>query len=293
MSTALLRAFGAYFLWGIFPLYFIFLADVAPLEVLAHRVVWAALLLLIIMASMGYLGQLRQLINSKVELAWLALASVMLSINWGTYIYAINTGHTLEASLGYFINPLVNIMLAMLFLGERMNACQWSAIALAATGIAIQLVQLGSLPIISIALAFSWGVYGLLKKKVRLPALTALTTETLVILPLAIAYLCYLADQASLSFASGTRYDWLLPLSGVVTVFPLLLFGSAAKQLTYITLSFMQYMTPTIVFVIAVFVFGETLVAAKLLTFGFIWLGLALFSFDSVYSYRKKHRLND
>ncbi|ROS05328.1 chloramphenicol-sensitive protein RarD [Sinobacterium caligoides] len=288
MSTALLRALGAYLLWGIFPLYFVLLADVAPLEVLAHRVLWASVLLLAVMAVLGQLSQLKQLCKNKGLLLWLSLAAVMLSINWGTYIYSISTNQALEASLGYFINPLVNIVLAMLFLGERLSRAQWIAIALAATGIVLQLWQLGSLPLISIALAFSWGIYGLIKKKVKLPALAALTAETLVMLPLAIAYLCYLQSQGQLAFSRELHYTWLLPLSGIVTALPLFLFGAAAKQLSFITLSFLQYMTPTMVFFIAIFVFAEPLSVTKLWTFGFIWLGLAIFSLDSLRQHRRR-----
>ncbi|CAH0992319.1 Protein RarD [Sinobacterium norvegicum] len=291
ISPALLRALGAYILWGVFPLYFILVADVAPFEVLAHRVVWAMVLLLAVMAAMGKLAELWAVLCQRQEMLWLSIAAVMLSINWGTYIYAISSSQTLEASLGYFINPLVNIVLAMLFLSERVNRMQALAIGLAAVGIVIQLVFIGTLPLISLSLAFSWGIYGLIKKKISSPALTSLTAETVVMLPLALVYLWYLYQRGDLSFLLQPQYDYILPLSGLVTALPLFLFGAAAKQLTFISLSFLQYITPTMVFLIAVLYFGEALTVEKMATFSLIWLSLAIFTYDGIRGYRRSRRV--
>jgi chloramphenicol-sensitive protein RarD len=291
ISPALLRALAAYMLWGLFPLYFILVADVAPLEVLSHRVVWAMVLLLAVTVATGKLGELWAVFRRRKDILWLSVAAIMLSINWGTYIYAISSSQALAASLGYFVNPLVNIVLAMLFLAERLNRMQAIAIAIAAIGITIELILIGTLPLISLSLACSWGIYGLIKKKVSPPALTSLTAETVMMLPLALGYLLYLYQSGEMSFLYQPHYDFILPLSGLVTALPLFLFGAAAKQLSFISLSFLQYITPTMVFLIAVLYFGEVLTTAKLTTFGLIWLSLAIFSYDGVRKYRRSRRL--
>ena len=277
---ALARAFGAYLLWGLFPLYFQFVTEVAPAEVLAHRVVWALAFLLVILCVCRKLGEFRSLLGDRKQMLWLSAGAFLVAINWFTYIYAISNNQALEASLGYFINPLVNIILAMLLLGERLTRNQMIALSLAAIGIGVQLFEVGSLPWVSLSLALSWGGYSLVKKKMQTPALTALSAETLVLLPLALGYMLWLQAHGELSFASNSYYSWLLPLAGLITALPLLLFGAAAKQLSLVSLSFIQYLTPTMIFIIALLVFNEPLSQSKLITFALIWTGLLFFSLD-------------
>ena len=279
---ALARALGAYLLWGLFPLYFQQLSEVAALEILAHRIVWALVVLLIILLAYRRLGEFSRLLRDRKNMFWLSLGSLMIATNWFVYIYAINHGRALEASLGYFINPLVNIVIAMLLLGERLSRNQMIAILLAAMGISVQLFEAAGLPWISVTLALSWGSYSLIKKKMQAPALTALSAETLVLAPLALGYLLWLQSQGGLVFGQNIYYNSLLPLAGLVTALPLLLFGAAAKQLSLVTLSFIQYITPSMLFIIALVVFDEPLTQSKAITFACIWAGLIFFSLDQL-----------
>lgn len=279
---ALARALAAYLLWGLFPLYFQLISEVASLEVLAHRIVWALIVLLIILLAYRQLGAFGQLLRNRKNMLWLSIGALMMATNWFVYIYAISNERTLEASLGYFINPLINIMLAMILLGERLSRNQSIALALAAIGISVQLIETAGLPWISLALALSWGSYSLIKSRMQAPALTALSAETFVLAPLALGYLLWLQNHGELVFGQSSYYNSLLPLSGLVTALPLLLFGAAAKQLSIVTLSFIQYMTPTMLFIIALTVFDEPLTQSKAITFACIWAGLFFFSLDQL-----------
>lgn len=279
---ALARALGAYLLWGLFPLYFQQISEVAPLEVLAHRIVWALAVLLVILLAYKQLGEFGRLLRDRKNMLWLSMGAIMMATNWFVYIYAISNERALEASLGYFINPLINIILATILLGERLSKNQTIALALASVGISVQLFETAGLPWISLTLALSWGSYSLIKKKMQAPALTALSAETLVLAPIALGYLLWLLNQGDLVFGRSADYNILLPLAGLVTALPLLLFGAAAKQLSLITLSFIQYMTPTMIFLIALFLFDEPLSTSKLVTFAFIWAGLIFFSLDQL-----------
>jgi len=279
---ALIRALGAYLLWGLFPLYFQLISDVPALEVLAHRIVWALAVLLVILLVYRQLGEFGRLLRDRKNMLWLCLGALMMATNWFVYIYAISNERVLEASLGYFINPLINIMLATVLLGERLSRNQTIALVLAAIGIGVQLFEAAGLPWISLVIALSWGSYSLIKKKMQAPALTALSAETLVLAPAALGYLVWLQSQGDLVFGQRVDYNILLPLAGLVTALPLLLFGAAAKQLSLVSLSFMQYITPSIIFMIALLVFNEPLSLSKALTFGFIWAGLIFFSLDQL-----------
>jgi len=285
---ALARALGAYLLWGLFPLYFQHIREVAPLEVLAHRIVWALAVLLLILLAYRQLGAFRKLLSDRKNMLWLSLGALMMATNWFVYIYAISHERALEASLGYFINPLINIILAVLLLGERFTRNQMIALALAGVGISVQLVETAGLPWISLVLALSWGSYSLIKNKMQTPALIALSAETLVLAPAALCYLLWLQSQNELVFGQSFYYNSLLPLAGLVTALPLLLFGAAAKHLSLVTLSFIQYMTPSMIFIIALTVFDEPLTDSKAITFTCIWAGLIFFSLDQLPKRRPK-----
>ena len=219
----------------------------------------------------------------------LLLTSVLLGFNWGLFIWAVNSGHMLDASLGYYINPLFNVLLGILFLGERLKLFQGIAVGLAALGVVIQLVSFGSFPIIALGLATSFAIYGLLRKKMSVESLPGLLLESLVLVPIALVYWFFYVDSPS---ADLTANDWqlnvLLISAGIVTTLPLLCFTAAAKRLQYSTLGFFQYIGPSLMFCLAVFFYGETVGLDRLVTFGFIWTALALYTFDAIKQNKKK-----
>lgn len=267
------------------PLYFKAVAAAPPLELLSHRVAWSVLFLLALVARKGQLRGLRSALRPGRTLAMLAAASALIAVNWGVYIWAILAGRVMEGSLGYFINPLVNVGLGLLVLGERLERPVGIAVAVASLGVVWLTVGLGHLPWVSLSLAFSFGAYGLLRKLVPVGALLGLCVETLLLLPFALGYLAWAAANGRLAFASGhLRLDILLVLAGPITAVPLLFFAAAARRLPLSTLGFLQYLSPTLQLVLAVFVFGEPLDGARAGAFAFIWLGLAIFT---AYSVRK------
>ena len=273
---------SAYLLWGLFPLYFKHLEAVPALEIVVHRVLWSALgagLLLLVWRHPGWWRELRA---QPGRLAALVLSGLLIASNWLLYVWAVNNQHMLEASLGYYINPLVNVLLGLLLLGERLRPLQWLAVALAAAGVAQQVWQLGSLPWVSLLLALTFGFYGLLRKRVAVAALPGLALETWLLLPLALAWLALHGDAASrqAAFWSSAPALWLA-LSGPVTLLPLLCFNAAARHLPYATLGFLQYVAPTLVLLLAVFHYGEPLAPARLLAFACIWAGLLVYSLDA------------
>lgn len=264
---------GAFLFWGFAPLYFKAVSHVPALELLGHRIVWAVLML---GAIVWWQRAWRPL--DRRALAMLLLSAGLIGVNWLVYIIAINTDRLLEASLGYYINPLVSMVLGMLFLGERLRPFQWAAVALAATGTAWMTWATGGLPWITLVLAFSFGFYGLVRKTVRVDSLQGLFIETLMLAPFAYFGIGWLAAQGTGAlFQLGPVNDILLVTAGVVTSVPLLLFTIAARRLPLTTIGFMQYLAPTIGFLIAVFVFGEPFGTAQLVAFAFIWAAVALY----------------
>jgi chloramphenicol-sensitive protein RarD len=274
---------AAYCLWAFFPLYFKALAQVPAAEVLAHRIIWSAAFLLIFVAVTRSGAQLRSMLLDKRSLGILTVTTLLVSTNWFVFIYAVAAGKVLESSLGYYLNPLVSIFLAAIFLRERMTGRQKVAIALAAAGVGVQTVMIGRLPLISITLAFTFGLYGLIRKAAHVPAVTGLAIETTLISPVALGYIIWLVSKDCLSFlALGNSIDILLLLAGVVTVTPLILYGGALNRLRLSTLGIMQYIVPTAHFAWAVFAFGETLTTGHMVSFGFIWAGIVLYSSESM-----------
>lgn len=232
--------------------------------------------------------QVRAACHNRKRLLLLAVTALLIGGNWLLFIWAVNNHHMLEASLGYFINPLVNVLLGMLFLGERFRRMQWLAVVLAFAGVLIQLWQFGSLPIIGLGLAFSFAFYGLLRKKIAIDAQTGMLIETLWLLPVAAAYLFLFADSPTSHLgANPGSLNLLLVAAGIVTTVPLLFFTAAATRLRLSTLGFFQYLGPTLMFLLAVTFYGETVGQDKLVTFGFIWAALILFIMDALYTQRK------
>ena len=276
-------ASGAYALWGLFPIYFKAVAAVPAVEVLAHRVAWSLVVVFLALAVSGRLGAAGALFRRPRLLAVLALSAAALSLNWGVFIYTVASGQVLQASLGYFINPLVSILLGVVVLGERLSRLQWLAVALAATGVVAEVVAVGTLPWIALVLAFSFAAYGLLRKLAPAEALTGLFAETALLAPVALAYLLVLAAEGRGSFAAGDiRLDLLLVLAGPITALPLVLFVAGARRIRLVTVGLLQYIAPTGHFLLALLVFEEAMTPAHGLTFALTWAGLALYTLDAL-----------
>ncbi|BEO30825.1 MAG: EamA family transporter RarD [Serratia marcescens] len=281
-------ALAAYFMWGIAPAYFKLIQQVPADEILTHRIIWSFFFMLALISLGRSWPKVRVACQNRKRLLLLAVTALLIGGNWLLFIWAVNNHHMLEASLGYFINPLVNVLLGMLFLGERFRRMQWVAVALAFTGVLVQLWQFGSLPIIGLGLAFSFAFYGLLRKKIAIDAQTGMLIETLWLLPVAAAYLFLFADSPTSHLSANPwSLNLLLVAAGIVTTVPLLCFTAAATRLRLSTLGFFQYLGPTLMFLLAVTFYGETVGQDKLVTFGFIWAALILFTLDALYTQRK------
>ncbi len=272
---------GAYVMWGCFPLFFALFEGVPALEVLIHRIIWSCLFLAALVTLMRRWAPIRQALSEPRRLGAVLACALLIAFNWGLYIYSVETRQVLQASLGYFLTPLVNVALGMLVLRERVSGLQAVAIGLAGLAIVIQLSLLGVLPWISLALALSFGTYGLLRKRVPLDGLSGLFVETLLLLPLGLLSLSWLTLAGLSHFLETPRTLLLLMASGVITALPLLAFAGAARRLRLATLGFLMYLNPSIQFFIALWVFHEPLTTVQLLTFLLIWLGLALYSWSA------------
>ncbi len=273
----------AYSIWGLFPLYFKTLDGTPAQEVIVHRVLWSALFSSGLLLIWRHRGWWLELYHHPKRFIFLAASGALIATNWLIYVWAVHHDRMVEASLGYYINPLVNVLLAMLFLRERLRRLQWLAIALAAVGVDLQVWSLGKVPWISLALACSFGFYGLIRKQAPVAALPGLTVETWLLVPVALTWL-WISPQASSmqsEFWGSSEMFWLAA-AGPVTLLPLLCFNEAAKNLPYASLAFLQYITPTVLLLLAVLVFKEPFAAQSFIFFGFIWAALAVYSWDAV-----------
>ncbi len=283
---------GAYLLWGLFPLYWPLLAPSNALEVLAHRILWSLVVVVVLLGLTRRTAQVRAIAGDRRRLVQLALAAVFVAVNWGTYIYGVSSGQVVETSLGYFVNPIVTVLLGVVVLGERLRPAQWTALGAAFVAVVVLTVENGSPPWIALVLAFSFGFYGLLKKTAGTGAIEGLAVETAVLLPVAAAYVTVLGVSGAGTFGSeGPGHAGLLALSGLVTAVPLLLFGAAASRVPLTTLGVLQYLAPTIQFLLGVTLFDEPLPLVKLLGFVLVWLGVVLFTADLVRHHRRQLRL--
>ncbi|GAA5443013.1 protein RarD [Microbulbifer sp. NBRC 101763] len=288
-TTGLLAGIAAFLIWGLAPIYFNQLQGIPAAEILAHRSIWSLALALLIMLLLGKLPDLVHTLRDGKKMRGLALTTALISGNWLVFIWAINNGHLLESSLGYYINPLINIVLGVLFLGEKLRRLQWLAVALAAMGIVHELWQFGRVPVIALFLAGSFALYGLARKRAPVESLTGLAIETLYMLPVALIYLLWSASPTSNLLNNGWELNSLLLLAGPVTLVPLLLFTIAARRLNLSTVGFLQYIGPSLMLVVATQILGEPFSEGKLTTFMFVWLGLALYSIDALAQRRKLH----
>jgi chloramphenicol-sensitive protein RarD len=273
-------ALAAYVAWGLFPLYFKAIKRVPPLEILAHRVVWSMVLLAVLVTWQRRWRELAATFAGGRLRVYLA-STALISANWLIYIWAVNTNHVLEASVGYFVNPLVNVLLGMVFLRERLSRAQGIAVALAAAGVLVLAVRLGAFPWVSLALAASFGFYGLVRKKARIDAVVGLLVETSLLAPLALLYLVALGARGQGAFVSaGASTTALLAAAGVVTAVPLIWFAVGMRALRLSTMGLIQYITPTGQFLLAVALYREPFTPAHAIAFACIWSSLALYTYD-------------
>lgn len=279
---------GAYLLWGLFPLYFKAVAQVPALEMLAHRVVWSLLFLgLVITIRRGW-APIRKALRQRRLLAVLALSSGLIAVNWGVFIWAVAAGRVIECSLGYFITPLLSVLMGVVVLRERLRPWQWLAVGLAAAGVAWQVVVLGTLPWVALVIAASFGGYGLVRKVAPIEAMGGLAVEAMLLTPAALTWLCLLAIRNESAFATaGWRLDLLIAASGPITALPLILFVTGARRIRLATVGLLQYITPTCHLLLAVFVFAESFAASSLAVFICIWAALILYTVDMLRSVRR------
>lgn len=289
-NKGIVYALIAYGLWGVAPLYFKYIDYISAPEILMHRVIWSFVLLLLLVVASGQINEVKKLLKMPRQLYVLLCTSFLVGVNWLIFIWAVNDGRLLEASLGYYINPLLNVALGMIFLKERLPRLQLMAVGLAAFGVVIQLVVYGSIPWVSLCLAGTFGVYGLLKKKVNLKAVTGLFVETAILLPLALLYWLQLSSDSADFTSNDFSLNVVLICAGIVTTLPLLAFSAAATRIPFYMLGLFQYIGPSAMFIMAIALFSEELDQTKLTTFVFIWLALILFVFD-IWRQSKKAKL--
>lgn len=275
--AGLMLGLGAYFLWGVLPLYFKAISSVPPFDIVAHRVLWSLpVLVLLIVLGRGW-PKVREVLASRRTLGVLALTSLLIAGNWLLYVWAVNFGHLLAASFGYYLNPLANVLLGRFALKEKLSRAQWTAVAIAAAGISVLAAGALSQLWISLTLCISFSLYGLIRKVVPVDAVTGLTIETAILFPLAIAWLVWRYSLGEPVMGSSVGLTGLLLLAGIVSTTPLLLFNAAAKHLPYSTMGMLQFIAPTLQFLIAIFLYGEALKIAHVIAFGSIWIALALY----------------
>jgi chloramphenicol-sensitive protein RarD len=285
-DLGLLCGVAAYGLWGLFPIYFKAIRSVPPVEILAHRVLWALAFFLVLVRWQGLRGELSRAVGTRGTLITLAASALLIASNWLLYIWAVLNERVMEGSLGYFINPLVNVLLGVVLLKERLSRAAVAAIAIAAAGVAWLTIQSGAPPWIALGLAFSFGSYGMLRKIVPVGAIVGLTVEAMLLAPLAAGYLVWARTEGRLAFLAGAvSRDLLLMGGGPLTAVPLLLFTAAARRLPLSTVGFLQYISPSIQFLLAVALYGEPFTSARKVAFACIWTGLAIFA--ATYSRRR------
>ncbi|MEM6532250.1 MAG: EamA family transporter RarD [Myxococcota bacterium] len=285
-TVGTLYALGAFGLWGFMPLYFKAVAEASALELLAHRIVWSLVLVSLFLVLRSRADEILSALRNRRLVAMLALSAFLVASNWLVYIWSVVSGQVLQSSLGYYINPLVNVVLGRVFLGERLRKTQWLAVAIAGAGVMALVIRLGELPWISLTLATTFAFYGLVRKQTPVKPVVGMHLESLLLTPLALGYLIYLGGADELVFGNALPLTALLIASGVITAVPLIFFAEAARRLTLTSLGFFQYIAPTFQFLLAVALFGESFTNAHAVAFGCIWFALALYSLDSIAALR-------
>lgn len=279
LKTGVTYSFAAYFLWGILPLYWKLLNKIPAGEILAHRIIWSSIFILGLLIFQKRLPQLKEITKESKKMTWVILCTIFISINWFVFIWAVNSNRVVESSMGYYINPLVVVLLGVIVLKERLGLWQIVSLVLATIGVIIMTFSYGKIPWISLILAMSFGFYGLFKKLANVESILGLGLETFILAPISLVYIIY--RQVSGLGSLGTislNTTLILFCSGIATATPLLWFGQGAKRIPLSTLGFIQYLAPTISLIIGVFIFKEEFTTAHLISFGFIWLGLVIYS---------------
>ncbi|WP_406061144.1 EamA family transporter RarD [Streptomyces sp. NBC_01077] len=286
--AGLLYGIGAYGMWGLVPLFWPLLKPAGSVEILAHRMVWSLVFVGVALLAVRRWGWMRELVRSPRKLGLITVAAAVITINWALYIWSVNTGHVVEASLGYFINPLVTIALGVLVLQERLRPAQWAAVGVGFAAVLVLAIGYGQPPWISLVLAFTFAVYGLVKKKVNLGGLESLAAETAIQFLPALGYLVWLGTQGDLAFGShGAGHTALLAATGIVTAVPLVCFGAAAIRVPLSTLGLLQYLAPTLQFLLGVLYFHEEMPPERWAGFSLVWLALTILTWDALRTARR------
>jgi chloramphenicol-sensitive protein RarD len=284
-------AFGAYLCWGFFPIYFKALRPAAPIEILAHRVIWSAIFVGLLLTGARRWRSVAQLVRRPRILAGIAAGAVVIAVNWAIYIYGVNSSHVVETSLGYFINPLVSVLFGLFIFGERLRTLQWLALAIGGAAVLVLTVDYGRLPWIALVLAITFGSYGLLKKRLGVPPADGLFIESTVLALPALGYLGWLSAQGRSTFGhTSPSHAILLAVSGVLTAVPLLMFAAAANRIPMTSIGVLQYVTPTLQLLCGVVLYHEAMPPARLFGFGLVWLALAVFTWDALHRGRRAAR---
>ena len=268
-------------------MYFKLLLEMPAEEILVQRIVWSVVVLAILVVVLRHRVKVAEGLRNPKVIATLAISGLLLAGNWGVFIWAVNNDRLLDASLAYYINPMVNVFLGRLFLGEKLRPLQRLAVIMAVAGVSILVISFGEVPWIALFMACSFGLYGLLRKKVTVDSVPGMFIETSMMLPFAVLYWLFFATSASDLTALSVEMNLIIAAAGLVTTVPLLCFTAAARRIQYSTLGFFQYIGPSIMFLLAIFLYNEPLQPERLITFGFVWSALVLFSFDSIRSYQK------
>ena len=279
-------------MWGLFPLYWPLLEPAGAVEILAHRVFWSLATMLVLVLLVRRAGSLRDMVADRRTRTILTAAAVVIAFNWGAYIWGVNNGHVVETSLGYFINPLVTVLMGVVFLGERLRRLQWVALGIATVAVVGLTIEYGRPPWVALVLAFSFGSYGLAKKKAGAGAVESLTFETLVLAPIALGYILFLTARGDAEFGTnGSVHVALLVSTGIVTAIPLICFGAAATRVSLTTLGLLQYLAPTLQFALGVLLFHEPMPTMRWIGFGLVWVALVIFTAESINHRRRQLRM--
>jgi len=286
-KQGILYATGAFTIWGLNPLYFKMVAETSASEIIVQRIVWTAVMLPVVILLAKRMHLLRQVVRSPKLLAGLALTGSLIAVNWMVFTWAVTHDQVLATSMGYFINPLFNVLLGIVFLRERLRSGQWLAVGIASVGVAYMIVQNGNVPWIALVLPVSFGLYGFIRKLLPVDPMSGLLMETVILLPFALGYLFWMeGSTGTVTFGDNWNLKALLVVSGPMTIIPLCLFAAGTKRIPLSTIGILQYLAPSLSFLLAVFVFGEAFQTVQLVSFGLIWLSLAVFTGEGLYTSR-------
>ncbi len=293
-SVGILFGVGAYGLWGLLPLYFLILAPAGPLEIVANRVLWSLLFCALLLTIMRSWRPVLTALRTPRVSGPLTIAALLIAVNWFVYTYGVTSGQAIEASLGYFINPIVSVLLGVIVLREKLRPLQWAAIGMGVVAVIVLAIGYGSVPWIALTLAFSFGLYGFVKKKVgsRVDAVSSLSIETAVLTPVAAGVMVWLSSTGNATLLTeGTGHFWIMAASGVITAVPLIFFGAAARRLPLTTIGLLQYLAPVLQFLLALLVLGEEMPFERWIGFSLVWAGLVLLTIDMLRTMRRHPRL--